>query len=236
MERTLFDLNPDPIIIFGKENLNILDANSAFLDIYGYADDQIRDLTLWDLWPVEFHDEMEDKQQLLKRERIKLDDPIIHQSRSGEIFHVKISAQDIDYEGTKARIAVIHDVTDQINVQHKLERAYRELDHLVKNSPLATIKWDLNFRVIEWSSKAKEITGYSEEEVMGETPDFFNFTEENRRLVEKEIADVFAGEKDQSKFEVQFRHKKDGDIRHLRIHASVLRDENGRMISTLTFL
>lgn len=56
-----------------------------------------------------------------------------------------------------------------IRLSSHVSSARNRLELLVRNSPLALVEWDLDFRVRVWSRKASEIFGYSEEQAIGQS-------------------------------------------------------------------
>lgn len=51
--------------------------------------------------------------------------------------------------------------------QKKLQESEKRLSWHIKNTPLGTISWDINFICTEWNKAAENIFGYSETEVIG---------------------------------------------------------------------
>lgn len=236
MDRFLFDLNPNPILIYEWESLRILEANKAFREKYGYTEQEVSSLTIKDIRPEEALDELQEALDQINEEGISETNLVRHLSKEGEVFYVNVSSHDYDYADRDARIVQIHDITDRVEAEQRAMKAFAELNHHVNESPLAMVKWDEQFRVIEWSQRAQEIMGFTKEQVLGRTPRFLRFHESvDRSVVERNIEGVLSGERDKAKFDIKV-YNRDGVLVHLRVHGSALRDEKDELISVLTFM
>ncbi len=235
MDWSLFDLNPNPVLIYDKDTLQILEANKSFYDKYGYARDEVDKLTLFDLRPQEGHQKL--RHYLDKREEGESNQTgvVRHCSKDNSLFHVQVSSHPYKNGYENARMAFIHDVTERVEAEKRAKRTFNELHHHVNHSPLAMIKWDADFNIIEWSERAKEITGYPREMVMGYSPEVFDFYGDDLSVVKSNMDYLLSGEGDKTHFEVTMYHR-DGHLIYLSIHTSVMRDENGDLISVLTFI
>lgn len=236
MDQLLFNVNPSPVLIYEPETLRILEVNEAFLDKYGYENSEIEQLTLEELRPPEDIGTLNKVLDNLVEEGVNKTGIIRHKSKDGELFYVKINSHEYEYNDKDTRIVVIEDVTERVEAEKKLEQAYNELNHHVNHSPLAMVKWDDQFQIIEWSERAKEITGLKKRLVLGKSPKVFRFySDEDFKTVKENMDILISGENDRSKFETKM-YRNDGTLLELRIHASVLRDDNQSIISVLTFI
>lgn len=59
---------------------------------------------------------------------------------------------------------IAHDITNRIETEHKLFESSQQLQYQFNNTPLASIIWDLDFKVLKWNNTATKIFGYTEEE------------------------------------------------------------------------
>jgi len=235
MDSLLFDLNPSPVLIYDLDSLDILEANDAFKEKYGYTDDELEGLTIMALRPAEDVDVLNKIIDDLDEKGINRSGVVRHRSKSGEVFYVKVSSHSYPYNEKNARLVVIYDVTDRVEAEEKARRAFDELNHHVNHSPLAMIKWNSSFEVIQWSERAREITGFKKEMVLGKKPRIFQFCDDDMAVVQKNMDYLLSGEGDKTNFEVKM-YRRDGQPVDLRVHASVLRDSQNDIISVLTFI
>ena len=236
MDRFLFDLNPNPILIYDEDSLQILEANQAFQKKYEYSSDELSGVTIKDIRPRENIDELDSALQQINEEGVSQTKAVHHQSKTGDQFFVNINSHSYNYGDKEARIVFIHDVTERVEAEREAQQAFLELNHHVNESPLAMIKWNEQFRIMEWSSRASEILGFTKEEVIGKTPDMLEFHKEKERaMVRKKMEAVIAGDRDKVKFDLKL-YSKSGELIDVRVHGSAHRDEYENLISVLTFL
>ncbi|PAU93615.1 hypothetical protein CK503_10695 [Aliifodinibius salipaludis] len=235
MDRSLFDLNPNPVLIYDKDSLDILEANGAFWEKYKFHKDEIKSLNLYDLRPKDAYEKLD---QVVENREDGVSNRIEvarHQTKEGELIYVMVSSHPYKNGFKNARMAFIHDVTERVEAEKKAKRAFDELNHHVNHSPLAMIKWDADFKVIEWSERAKEMTGYPKSLVLGHSPEVFDFYEDDLGVVKRNMDYLMSGKGDKTHFEVKMYHR-EGHLVDLSIHTSVMRDDNGDLISILTFI
>ncbi|NGP88211.1 PAS domain S-box protein [Fodinibius halophilus] len=232
MDQFLFDVNPNPILIYEKGTLQILSANKSFQKKYEYSRDELTSLTIEDIRLADRKEELYKALENNNREPKS----VHHQSKNGESFYVNLSSHDFNYEDKEARMVFIHDVTDRVIAENRAKSAFDELNHHVKESPLAMIKWDADFKVIKWSQRSREIMGYTEEQVIGKTPLFFRYKDaEDRAVVEQKIEEIKSAKTDKVVFNTRMLNN-EGEVIYLRVHGSALRDEEGELVSVLTFM
>ncbi len=66
-----------------------------------------------------------------------------------------------------AILGVNFDVTDHVETENALRRSEEKLALHVRQTPLAVIEWNLEFRVTAWNPSAERIFGFSAAEAMG---------------------------------------------------------------------
>lgn len=235
MHSLYFKDNPNPMFIYDLETSRIRKANKATSRVYGYNEEELTGLSvntlgvtdkgLFSFLPVKGSEDdfFESKE-------------ILHRDKDGNTFSVKISYQDLNEEANKSeRLVVIHDISEK-NIRESQEKAFDQLNHLIQNSPLAMVRWDHNFRIEEWSARAEEMTGFKKEEVEGKTPyvfDFYNVKDIFR--IAKKIQGFINGTSDRDQFETKI-YTKDRSVIDIKIHGSAIRNEQGKLVSVLTFI
>ncbi|MEL7833920.1 PAS domain S-box protein [Fodinibius sp. Rm-B-1B1-1] len=235
MDRALFELTPNPVLIYDRESLQIIEANKAFLDKYGYKSEETKELTLYDLRPHIADNQLKKLLDKQEEDEANKTDVVKHCSKNGSIFYVTVSCHPYRDDYENAQIAFIHDVTERVKAERKAQKAYDELSHHVNHSPLAMIKWDENYEIIEWSKRAEEITGYSKREALGQNPEYFDFYEEGLESVRQDMNYLVSGKRNRSHFETKMYHR-EGHLVDINVHSSALRDDNGKLVSVLTFI
>jgi PAS domain S-box-containing protein len=62
---------------------------------------------------------------------------------------------------------IVEDISIQKNIEDQLFKSSQRLKYQFENSPLASVIWDKDFKILEWNEAAEQIFGYTEEEVKG---------------------------------------------------------------------
>ncbi len=110
---------PDPIFIYDVENLKFLEVNSAALDLYGYTREEFLEMDLTDLYAPE------DIQSLIetsnKEKGNRYGGPWRQKRKNGTSIIVEIGKVNVEFEGRRAHMSIIHDLTYKIEMQKKLQ-------------------------------------------------------------------------------------------------------------------
>lgn len=230
----LFNEHPSPILIFDFDTLEIVEVNDASVDKYGYTKLEFRDLTVKDIRPKEDISKLKNVLGDDNNKKIYAD-VYRHQKKNGETFYVRVVGQSYPHEERNLRIAYIFDITEQVEIQRTLSETYNELYHHVNNSPLALVKWNSDFEIIEWSDRAEEIAGFTKEEVLGRSPFEFDYSDASEKDRFKDLAEQFlCGKLEKDQQETQL-YSKDGRLLDIKLYSSALRDDSGNLKSVITF-
>ncbi len=232
-----FEDHPNPMLIFDTNTLEILEVNESAIEKYGFSREEFLQLSIEDIRPPE---DIPEFRKVVKKleDGSKISDlgTFRHRTKSGQILYVQITSQVFPASQRNARIIHIHDLTETIEVKQEVEEAYRDQRQHIDNNPLGMVKYDKNFRVVEWSKRAEEKTGYSKDEVLGTSAfemDFFDAQEAD--FVKERMLDISSGDKDKDRFETRVRLK-NGERMEVKIHASALRNSDGDLKSVLAFI
>ena len=123
------------------------------------------------------------------------------------------------------------DVSDQKEQAKAISDAYQKLTFYMVNSPLAFVEWDRSLSVSYWSPETERVFGWAADDVLDKTPHQWTF------LHEEDAADflsVLAGLADDSATCTAFQgrhYRQDGSLVHCEWYHSVLRDEEGQVVS-----
>ncbi len=125
--RALFDVHPYPMWVVDAKTLAFLAVNDAAVRLYGYSKEEFVRLTADQIRPEEDVDDL----------RKAFDDPgnyrqriWRHRKKTGELFPVKVTSFNLDFDGRKARLGVIEDLTERLQAEERAqqsERRYQEL-------------------------------------------------------------------------------------------------------------
>ncbi len=117
--RQLFHQARD-IFLFISMDGQILDANEAAVQAYGYTRSELLALSIDDLrlpGTEESH-----RQQMFEAYHNGIEVETTHRRKDGTTFPVEVSACGIDVAGQKAIISIIRDITERIQAQNEIRR------------------------------------------------------------------------------------------------------------------
>ena len=141
-----------------------------------------------------------------------------------------------DAEGNVIGIYAVHtDVHDQKRNEEALRRANWMLSSHIGNTPLAVMEWDRDFKLVRWSPQAEKIFGWSDEDVRGMP------LTDNVLMHEADREAVSASDRGSPACEPRAtgltrNYRKDGDTIWCEWYHSALLDDQGRIVSILSFV
>ena len=133
--RKLFELESDALFLMDVENGNVLDANIAFIKMYGYTKEEILSMKNVDFSaePDKTMKSLQDLEELIPLR--------YHKKKNGTIFPVEITANIFEHQKRKVYIAAVRDITDRKVIEQQLETSLKdkevllsEIHHRVKNN------------------------------------------------------------------------------------------------------
>ncbi len=120
--------------------------------------------------------------------------------------------------------------------EQELTRAVGMLRHHMENSPLAFVGFDPEYRVIRWSTKARDMFGWTAGEILGKKiTDIRWVHEDDAERVAALSADMFHGRKT-TNTHINRNYRKDGSLIVCEWHNSVLLDNHGDLLSIFSFV
>jgi diguanylate cyclase (GGDEF)-like protein/PAS domain S-box-containing protein len=120
--RLLFDRHPQPMWVYDVETQRILAVNDSAVRHYGYTREEFLGMVLADLRPAS---ERARLQEYLRELHETGDAPVAcwrHLLKDGTPIDVEVVSEDLAFGGRRARVVVIHDVTERNRIAAQLER------------------------------------------------------------------------------------------------------------------
>lgn len=140
------------------------------------------------------------------------------------------------YPSAEGLSIFFRDITTYKQAEEQTKLSNQRLSLHLTNSPLAVVEWDVNLKITSWSNQAEAIFGWTKKEVVGKT------VEELKLVYEEDVRDVSAvleklttGEITSLKV-VNKNNTKTGKIVTCEWYNSVLKDENGTIISCMSLV
>ena len=124
LARQLFALSPVPKWVYDAETLALLDVNEAAVRHYGYTREEFLAMTIRDIRPP---DEIPRMLAVAQAPHTTGGSQGVyrHRIKSGAIIDVEIFLRDVSYEGRRAVIVVVQDITERRRAEAALVEAGR---------------------------------------------------------------------------------------------------------------
>lgn len=154
--RLLFEAHPQPMWVFDQASKAMLAVNAAAIARYGYTREEFLRLSILDIRRTS-------QGQCLTAEEIDRD-PVgsdglrltsrwQHALKGGHLIDVDVTSSDLAWEGGRARLVVVNEVTEQLVLERQAELArvesqatHERLDHVINRVDDAIIALDTNLR------------------------------------------------------------------------------------------
>jgi PAS domain S-box-containing protein len=126
--KTLFYKSPLPKWIYDESTLRFLEVNEAAIRTYGYSQQQFQQMTIMDIRPEEDKPRLEvDVEEVRRNPGIYKESQWRHIKHNGQVIDVEVVAHPIDFEGRKARMVVVNDITERNRFEMELRRLNDDL-------------------------------------------------------------------------------------------------------------
>lgn len=126
--KTLFYKSPLPKWIYDEITLRFLEVNDMAIRDYGYTREEFLGMTIADIRPAEDMEKlMQDIQEVRGGQQVSPDLQWRHVKKNGEVIEVEITAHRITFEGHRARMVVVSDVTAHRRYEEQLRRLNADL-------------------------------------------------------------------------------------------------------------
>jgi len=222
--RLFFEMSKEAIYISDKEP-KILEANPAFLAMFGYSLDEVKKMDVRDLY-----NDRNNRQKIQKEIESKgfiKEYPAELKKKNGTVMDCLITAtvrQDssgktIGYQG------IIRDITEPKRIQQKIKESERKYRALFEDSNDAVFLMNPQGEQIEFNQKAAELLGYSKEELKG-----MSFRDLIVRSEQKNAENKLREIERKKSIPVYRRkvRKKDGTTVPVEVNLSLIYDSKGR--------
>jgi two-component system sensor kinase FixL len=110
--RVFFEKSPLPMWVLDLETLRFLDVNEAALRMYGFSRAEFLRLTIEDIRPPEDAPRLRETLQSLKPTD-RLFGFWRHRKKDGTVFDVEVLSTEVRTLGRRARLVLVHDVTER---------------------------------------------------------------------------------------------------------------------------
>ena len=221
--KELANLTFEGVIIHNKGIT--IDLNDSFSKMFGYHRNELigRNGPLL-LFPKKYHDTI--AQSINKSEVLPYEIEGI--KKDGSLFPVEIEARNfVTKDNTVLRVAAVRDISERKKVIHK----NNNLSKVIDQSGSTVLITDTDGKIEYVNKKFTEVTGYSEQEVIGKKPNFLNSGKQHNENFSKMWETIENGEVSKGHF-----LNKDKNERYYWEYQvnTPIKDESGKIINYLS--
>ncbi len=224
--RSVFEASRDALFIIDMTTSQILDANPAGCELYGYRYKEITGLTIANLSaePARTAQTLRDR-----REYVPLR---YHQKRDGTIFPIEATLSYYTLDGRDVCTTAIRDITERKQIEDALRRSEASLAEAQRMAHFGSWTWDLATGKLQCSDEMFRMVGLHPQEVEVTQEVFLKFLHPDEvEWILQEIQRSFASEPPAG---IEHRiTRSNGEIRNAYSRVKVYRDENGNPLRLL---
>lgn len=174
--RTLANSTFEGIVIHDKGT--ILDANTAFCEMFGLKREELSEVNWRDFVAPESIEIVSAKMKTQSEEPYEA----VFTRKDRSRFVCEVRGRPINFNGIPARIVALHDITDRKTYEERLANEKEQLAVTLRSIGEAVVTVDTQRRIVLMNEVAERLTGWSQEDARGRFfNDVFNLINEKNR-------------------------------------------------------
>lgn len=231
----------DPLLIYNPDSLEIIKGNQKAAEIFGFSLTELKGLTIRELqFPQGDHELYHQLKDITPKDKPSDLGTFNYRTRDCENITLKADVRRLNLNGES--LCILHFLQkgrEKNRSEDKIEthksRTYRNQQEQLYNNPLAMVRFDADFTIVEWSDRSEEKTGYKRKEVLGKSAFEFGLFDESEIPKVKKHFNALKNSKTRDRFETLIQLK-GGELMHALLHVSAHHNENGDLDSILAFI
>lgn len=226
--RSLFDEHPAPLIVYEMNSAQILAANAAFCESYGYDPDELAGQRFTEVCvPDAAYNELVDPVNAPDAVRCR------HQRRDGARLDVEVTTRYCMWLGEPACMALINDVTTRTRIERRLVQSEKRLERVQEIGGVGVFEIDFRSGERYWSGELRRQFGLRSDDAIPDTKQL------DLRMIHPDDRDVV-----QRAYDYAFEHKQTcrvdhrviqpgGNVVWLQLQADIDYDEQGTAVRAI---
>jgi len=228
----IFHMSPDAIDLTHLDSAVLIELNQSYVKLFGYGREELlgrstlpSGLGIW----VRAEDRAEHI-ALLRAQGIALGREATLRRKDGSTFIAVVSSTLLELKGERYNLSLVQDITARKQAEEALRESKQRLELAAAAASLGI--WDRNLvdGTAVWNDRTFELFGLPPQAIAPAAEAWMDqlIHPEDRAAIKAGVAAAIAGEKP---FDLAFRVVlPDGEIRHIKTDAQVLRDPQGRAV------
>ena len=216
--RAVVEQTADAIFLIDGTTRRILEANARFHELLGYASEELRGMSMYELVPHD-RDGVDANIWHVLEKRSHYIGERSYRRKDGQLVDVEVSASTIEHDGGRLLCCVARDISERKRAEEKLRESEERHRAVVEQSVEGIYLFEPHEgRVLESNRAFEELTGYTSEELLGMT--VYDFIAHEHRDVERSVERDHR-ERRRHKGERKYR-RKDGKLLDVEVSAAVI--------------
>lgn len=223
--RNIFQNSQAIMLLINPENGNIADANRAACNFYGYTREDLLKLIITDINILQQDELLYMLQEVV--ESTNYHNYFKHKLSNGQIRDVEVYSCSILDQGKAFLFSIIHDITERKKAEDELRKHWRA----VEQSPSAIMITDVYGNIEYCNPKSWEMTGYSNEELLGKNLSILKSKEVSSETYKEICNTITAGGEWHGEFH---NKKKNGELYWESTSVSAIVNPEGKITNLLS--
>ena len=222
--KSLFEHNPDAVYSFDLEG-NFLSANPACEELTGYAAEELLQMSFMPLIVPEYQGKTRRHfERAADGESQNYENAIT--CRNGDRAELSVTKLPIIVGGEVVGVyGIAKDITERKRTEEALRQSEARFRTLFEQNTVGVRLADLDRRLISTNAAYQQITGYSEEELVGMST--LELTHPDDRADDESVVGISASDGDDSYRREKRYVRKDGEVVWAFAASTLVRDESG---------
>ena len=156
--RQMFENNRAVQLLLDPATGQIVDANMAACDFYGYTIEELRAMRIWNINVMGEEAVRQEMSIAAAQERNYF--VFRHMRSNGEIRDVEVHSGPIDVRGRKLLYSIIHDVTERKRAEHALQQSEEKYRSIFDYAPVGIMQSTRDGQLITANETMAQMLGY----------------------------------------------------------------------------
>lgn len=212
---------------------NIFAANEAACRMLGYTQEELLRMTIAD---IDVPEQMEKIPAILDRlfSEGYADFETEHVRKDGSRIQVLVSLRTFDLRGTMVMLSIVKDITERKQAEEALRRERDRAQKYLDIAGVMIMAIDSNQRITLINRKGCEVLGFEEKDILGKNWFDIFLPEKRREGVRDIFRTLMAGNVGQLEYVEDLIVTGSGEERMITWHNTILKDEKGDIVGTLS--
>src|SRR5215212_9312908 len=190
--RALVEESVESIFLFDASTRRVLEANTAFQELIGYASEELLEMTIYDFLAHE-REEIDANVRCDLQQRRRFVGEQKYRRKDGSLLEVETSMTVIPYQSREAICAVARDLSERKRAEEALRESEERYRAVVERTTDGIFLGDFSTsRILESNLALQNMLGYTSEELRGMS--LYELIAEDRESIDRNTQHIQKGE------------------------------------------